>query len=112
MSLATAFTQASAVRLHGGGRAHHAPTTTRPAGRPTRSTGGEIDSRCEAASLIALAYRPCGAHAYPLTGVRRARELSPSLRSQNRPHAQLVEGYTRLPNIAKHAAQAASEVTQ
>ena len=92
--LATAATGAPAVRQHGGGRAHRALLTQQPSGRPTRSTGGEIKSLCcAAAGIIALATRPCGAHAYPLTGVRRAAHPAAPLRSTPRPHAQPVEGY-------------------
>lgn len=94
-SFATAGLRATAVRKHGGGREPHAPLTQQPGGRPTRWTGGEIDSRCEAASLIAPALRPCVARAYPLTGVRRGAHPAAPLRSTPHPHAQHVEGYRR-----------------
>ncbi|GEM_PF-2661395 len=92
--LATTSTGAPAVREHGGGRAHRALLTQQPSGRPARSTGGEIKSLCcAAAGIIALATRPCGARAYPLTGVRRAAHPAAALRSTPRPHAQPVKGY-------------------
>lgn len=98
--LATTSTGAPAVREHGGGRAHRALLTQQPSGRPTRSTGGEIKSLCcAAAGIIALATRPCGAHAYPLTGVRRAAHPAAPLRSTPRPHAQPVKGYSGRPTI-------------
>src|SRR5690606_9713751 len=92
--LATTSTGAPAVRQHGGGRAHRALLTQQPSGRPTRLTGGEIKSLCcAAAGIIALAFRPCGAHSYPLTGVRQAAHPAAPLRSSPRPHAQPVKGY-------------------
>jgi len=102
MTHATAFTGAPAVRQHGGGRACRPLLTQQPSGRPTRLTGGEIKSLCcAAAGIIALAFRPCGAHSYPLTGVRRAAHPAAPLRSSPRPHAQLVEGYTALRRAVK-----------
>lgn len=99
VALATAFTRAPAVRQHGGGRACRPLLTQQPSGRPARSTGGEIKSLCcAAAGIIALAFRPCGAHAYPLTGVRRAAHPAAPLRSSPRPHAQPAEGYTPHPD--------------
>ncbi len=95
VALATATTQAPAVRQHGGGRTRRALLTQQPSGRPTRSTGGGMNSRCAATSIIAPASRPCGAYAYPLTGVRRATHLAASLRSTPRPPAQLVKGDKR-----------------
>lgn len=93
VALATASTQAPTVRQHGGGRARSTLRTQQPSGRPTRSTGGEINSLCcAAAGIIALASRPCGARAYPLTGVRRAAHPAAPLRSTPRPPAQLVKG--------------------
>jgi len=112
MTLATASTQAEAVRQHGGGLAHHLPTTTQPAGRHTCSTGGDIDRRRVAASLIAPASRPCGAHAYPLTGVRRAAHPAAPLRSTPRHHAKPGEGYTHPLHAMASAAQATGEATQ
>lgn len=99
MTIATASTHAPAVRQHGGGRTRRVLLTQQPSGRPTRSTGGEIKSLCcAAAGIIALATRPCGAHAYPLTGVRRAAHPAAPLRSTPRPHAQPVKGYTPHPD--------------
>ncbi len=94
MTIATASTQAQAVRQHGGGRAPRALMTQQPAGRRARSTGGDIKSLCcAAAGIIAFASSPCGAHAHPLTGVRRAAHPAAPLRSTPRQHAQPVEGY-------------------
>lgn len=92
---ATATTQAPAVRQHGGGRTRRAVLTQQPSGRPTRLTGGGMNSRCAATSIIVPASRPCGAYAYPLTGVRRASNPNASLRSTPRPPAQLVKGDKR-----------------
>lgn len=95
VALATASTQAPTVRQHGGGRARSTLRTQQPSGRPTRSTGGEINSLCcAAAGIIAPAFRHCRSHAYPLTGVRRAAHPAAPLRSTPRPHAQPVKGYT------------------
>lgn len=89
--LATPILGATAVRQHGGGLARRAPLTQQPGGRRARSIGGEIKSLCcVAAGIIALASRPCGAHAHPLTGVRRAAHPAAPLRSSPRPHAQHV----------------------
>lgn len=94
VQLATSHTQATAVRKHGGGRAPFAPLTQQPGGRRARSIGGETKSLCcAAAGIIALASRPRGAHAHPLTGVRRAAHHAAPLRSMTCPHAQPVEGY-------------------
>lgn len=92
MTQATATTASRAVRQHGGGLVHANPPRTTLRGRHHCTSGGAINRRCEAASIIALAFSAPATLAYPMTGVRRARELSPSLRSQNRPHAQLVLG--------------------
>ncbi|BCY01562.1 hypothetical protein PszF2a_13510 [Stutzerimonas stutzeri] len=92
--LATAALGAPAVRQYGGGRAPRAPLTQPPGGRRARSTGGEIKSLCcAAAGIIALASRPRGARAHPLTGVRRAAHHAAPLRSMTCPHAQSVQGY-------------------
>lgn len=89
--LATAALGAPAVRKHGGGQALRALLTEQTEGRHARLTGGEIKSLCcVAAGIIALASRPCGAHAHPLTGVRRAAHPAAPLRSSPRPHAQHV----------------------
>lgn len=94
--LATAALGAPAVRQHGGGQARRALMTQQPGGRHAHSTGGEIKSLCcAAAGIIALASRLCGAHAHPLTGVRRAAHPAAPLRSTPHPHAQHVEGYRR-----------------
>lgn len=93
MTQAPATTVANAVRKHGGGRHPLNLLCTAPAGRLQDSSGGVIDRRAEGATSSNTLPASCAAAAHPTTGVRRARELSPSLRSQNRPHAQLVEGY-------------------
>lgn len=94
MTIATASTQAQAVRQHGGGRTRRAKLAQKLAGRPTRSAGGEIKSLCcAAAGIFALAPRPCGAHAYPPTGVRRAAHPAATLRLSPNPPAQPVLGY-------------------
>ncbi|MDH0702452.1 hypothetical protein N5D41_13280 [Pseudomonas toyotomiensis] len=94
MTQAPATTIATAVRQHGGGRHPLNLPSTAPAGRLHDSRGGVINRRAEGATTSHPLPASCAAAAHPTTGVRRARELSPSLRSQNRPHAQLVEGYT------------------
>lgn len=94
MTQAPASTIANAVRQHGGGRHPLNLPCSVPAGRLQDSRGGVINRRAEGATSSNTLPASCAAAAHPTTGVRRARELSPSLRSQNRPHAQLVEGYT------------------
>lgn len=94
MSLATLSTQALAVRKHGGGLAAIQRPTQQAGGHPLRSKGGEINSLCcAAAGIINLLLRAAASHAYPTTCVRRAPFTAAPLRSQNRPHAQLVVGY-------------------
>lgn len=93
MTQAPATTIATAVRQHGGGRHPLNLPCTEPAGRLQDSRGGVINRRAEGATSSLPLPASCAAAAHPTTGVRRARELSPSLRSQNRPHAQLAEGY-------------------
>jgi len=93
MTLATATTVVRAVRQHGGGLVHTQQPRAHSRGRQLTSRGGVINRRCEATSIIPLPFPSSAAAVYPLTGVRRARILSPSLRSNNRPHAQLVVGY-------------------
>ncbi|WP_134677483.1 hypothetical protein [Ectopseudomonas khazarica] len=93
MTQAPAATVATAVRQHGGGRHPLNLLCTAPAGRLQSSRGGVIDRRAEGATSSNTLPASRAAAAHPTPGVRRARELSPSLRSQNRPHAQLVEGY-------------------
>lgn len=94
MSLATPSTQALAVRKHGGGLAPIQRPTHQAGGHPLRSKGGEINSLCcAAAGIINPLLRAAASHAYPTTCVRRAPFTAAPLRSQNRPHAQLVEGY-------------------
>jgi hypothetical protein len=84
--LATAALGAPAVRQHGGGRAPCAPLTQSPGGSRAHSTGGEVKRLCcAAAGIIALAPRPCGAHAHPLTSVRRPAKNPDPLRSVPRP---------------------------
>lgn len=91
--LATAALGATAVRQHGGGQARHAALTQQQAGRPTHPAGGEINSLCcAAAGIFALASRHRAAHAYPLTGVRRAAHPPAPLRSSPRRRAQPVKG--------------------
>lgn len=113
VALATAVTQAPAVRQHGGGRTYRVLLTQQPSGRPTRSTGGEIKSLCcAAAGIIALAFRPCGAHSYPLTGVRRAAHTAAPLRSTPRPHAQPVKGYKAAQDLGSIRASSSLSTTQ
>ena len=99
MTQAPATTVATAVRQHGGGRHPLNLPCTATAGRLQDSRGGVINRRAEGATTSHPLPASCAAAAHPTTGVRRARELSPSLRSQNRPHAQLVVGYLALPDI-------------
>lgn len=94
MTQAPDTTVATAVRQHGGGRHQLNLQCTVQAGRLQDSRGGVINRRAEGATSSNTLPASCAAAAHPTTGVRRARELSSSLRSQNRPHAQLVEGYT------------------
>jgi hypothetical protein len=101
MTQAPATTIATAVRQHGGGRHPLNLPGTVQAGRLQDSRGGVINRRAEGATSSNTLPASCAAAAHPTTGVRRARELSPSLRSQNRPHAQLVEGYTRLERLGR-----------
>ncbi|WP_457978127.1 hypothetical protein L0Y47_21575 [Ectopseudomonas composti] len=93
MTQAPATTIATAVRQHGGGRHPLNLLCTAQAGRLQDSRGGVINRRAEGATSSHPLPASCAAAAHPTTGVRRARELSPSLCSQNRQHAQLVEGY-------------------
>lgn len=93
MTLATATTVVRAVRQHGGGLVHTQQPRANARGRQLTSRGGVINRRCEATSIIYSLFPSSAAAAYPLTGVRRARTLSPSLRFNSRPHAQLVVGY-------------------
>lgn len=90
MTQAPATTVATAVRQHGGGRHPLNLLCTAPAGRLQSSRGGVIDRRAEGATSSNTLPASRAAAAHPTTGVRRPRELSPSLRSQNRPPAQLV----------------------
>lgn len=93
MTPATATTVVRAVLQHGGGLVHTQQPRAHARGRQLTPRGGVIDRRCEATSIIPLPFPSSAAAVYPLTGVRRARTLSPSLRSNSRPHAQLVVGY-------------------
>ena len=93
MTQAPATTVATAVRQHGGGRHPLNLLCTAPTGRLQDSCGGVINRRAEGATSSNTLPASCAAAAHPTTGVRRARELSPSLRSQIRPPAQLVKGY-------------------
>lgn len=92
---ATPHTAARAVRMHGGGHATLARRALRPAGRLLSLAGGDIDRRCEAASIFPSLPRASAGAYTPPTGVRRARHLGTPLRLGVRPHAQLVEGYER-----------------
>ena len=108
MSLATLSTQALAVRKHGGGLAPIQRPTQQAGGHPLRSKGGEINSLCcVAAGIINPLLRATASHAYPTTCVRRAPFTAAPLRSQNRPHAQLVVGYKHPLQGAKTTAKAA-----
>lgn len=93
MTQAPATTVANAVRQHGGGRTPMHLQRTAPDGRLMHSRGGVINRRGEAATSSNPPFASCAAATHPTTGVRRARKSSPSLRSQNCPHAQLVKGY-------------------
>lgn len=93
MTQAPATTVALAVRQHDGGRHPLNLLCTAPAGRLQDSRGGVINRRAEGATSSHPLPASCAAAAHPTTGVRRARVLSPSLRSQSCQHAQLVEGY-------------------
>lgn len=104
MTQAPATTVANAVRQHGGGRTPMNLQSTAPAGRLMHSRGGVINRRGEAATSSNPMPASCAAAAHPTTGVRRARELSTSLRSTSRPLAQLVEEYTHYQNTAREAA--------
>lgn len=106
MTQAPATTLATAVRQHGGGRHPLSLQCTAPAGRLQDSRGGVINRRAEGATSSNTLPASCAAAAHPTTGVRRARELSPSLRSQKRPHAQLVEGYR--PYATRQASRSAT----
>lgn len=112
MNQATATIIVRAVRQHGGGLVHTQQPRALARGRQLTSRGGVINRRCEATSIIHSLFPSSAAAAYPLTGVRRARTLSPSLRFNNRPHAQLVEGYKHPSHAAATAAQVAGEVKQ
>lgn len=101
MTQAPATTVATAVRQHGGGRHPLNLLRTAPAGRLQDSRGGVINRRAEGATSSNTLPASCAAAAHPTTGVRRARELSPSLCSQSWQHAQLVEGYTTHPDDAE-----------
>ncbi len=93
MTLATATTVVRAVRKHGGGLVQAQQPRAHARGRQLTSRGGVINRRCEATSIIHSLFQSSAAAAYPLTGVRRARTLSPSLRFNNSTYAQLVVGY-------------------
>ena len=97
MTLATASTTTKAMPRHGGGLVHPENAQQQAGGRLQLVTGGEIKSLCCAAAGNIPA--PLQAHTprvYPTTCVRRAADQRESLRSTNRPHAQLVVGYGQL----------------
>lgn len=96
----SASTKPVAAPQRGGDRALQHQVNAMQAGRQQDSRG-TIDRRDEVATYSQPTPDSCAAAAHPTTGVRRARELSPSLRSQNRPHAQLVEGYATHPDAAE-----------
>ena len=96
MTQAPDTTVATAVRQHGGGRHPLNLPCAVQAGRLQDSRGGVINRRAEGATSSHPLPASCAAAAHPTTGVRRARELSPSLRSQSCQLAQLVEGYGAL----------------
>lgn len=105
MSLATLTTEASAARKRGGGLARRYLLDSLLMGRPAMPAGGETKSLCRAAAGIFLPQpSACAALAYPTTGVRRAQELSLSLRSPHSPAAQLVKGYSHHQTTRKEAA--------
>lgn len=105
MTLATHHTQAPAARKRGGGLARRYLLTSLLMGRPAMPAGGETKSLCRVAAGIFLP-QPSdrAAVAYPTTGVRRAQELSLSLRSPTPPAAQLVKGYSHHQTTRKEAA--------
>ena len=82
VSLATHRKQAKAARKRSSGLALSYLHNSLLMGRYSRSTGGETKSLCrEAAGITPSQPSACAAAAYPTTGVRRAQELSLSLRS-------------------------------
>ena len=93
MTQATATTASRAGRQHGGGLVQANPPRATLRRRNHCPSGGAINRRCEAASIVAFAFSAPATLAYPMTGVRQAQKLSTSLRSLTRPHAQLVMGY-------------------
>lgn len=95
MTQATATTAPKAGRQHGGGLVHANQPRATLRSRHEIPSGGAINRRGEAASIIALASSAAATLAYPTTCVRRAQKLSIPLRSTTRPHAQLVVGYKR-----------------
>lgn len=99
MTLATLTTQAPAARKRGGGLARRYLLASLLMGRPAMPTGGETKSLCRAAAGITSALpRDCESFAYPMIGVRQARELSKPLRALTPLAAQLVkEGKSLLP---------------
>lgn len=98
MTQATATTAIKAVRQHGGGLVHANRPRATLRGRHQCPSGGAINRRCAAASIIALASSASATLAYPTTCVRRAQKLSTLLRSTTRPPAQLVVGYKNYPS--------------
>lgn len=105
MNLATLPPEASAARKRGGGLARRYLLASLLMGRPSMSEGGETKSLCRAAAGITSALpSACECLVYPTKGVRRAQELSHSLRSPARPHAQLVVGYTHQLSISRRRA--------
>lgn len=93
MTQATATTAPNAVRQHGGGLIHANQPRATLRGRHQSPSGGVINRRCAAASIIALASSASATLAYPKTCVRQAQKSSTPLRSPIRPPAQLVVGY-------------------
>lgn len=88
----SANTNVIAAPQRGGDRAPQHPAGTVPAGRQ-QDARGTIDRRAEGATYSPTLPTSGAAALHPKAGVRRARELSPSLRSQSCQHAQPVEGY-------------------
>ncbi|MCP1647258.1 hypothetical protein J2T49_001773 [Pseudomonas nitroreducens] len=102
---ATLSTQAAAARKRGGGLVRRALLTLSLAGHPSMPEGGAIKSLCCAAAGIFLPNPKARAGAaYPTTSVRRGAKDAATLRSPTAPHAQPVEGYTRLQQAAHQVA--------
>lgn len=95
--IATLYAKATAALKRGSGQAQPQGIAINCTGRFPQPEGGDLNSLCcAAAGIFALDAKAHARAVYPTTGVRAAQKLSPSLRSQIRPHAQLAKGYTHL----------------